>query len=67
MRIVPILGGMDNSTWVHEFHLQFAKRKVQKEKSSVIPVSTHKVSTCQLKGECEELMERPKSMWSTCV
>ena len=31
-----------------------------KAKSSVIPISTHGVSTCKLKGECEELMENPK-------
>ena len=65
--MTPILGSMDIFIWEHEFHLQFAKGKVQKAKSSVIPVSTHEVSTCPLKGECEELMERPKSMWGTCV
>ena len=61
--MAPILGRMDNSTWVHKFHL----RESTKAKSSVIPVSTHEESTCQLKGECEKLMERPKIMWGTCV
>ena len=69
--MTPILGSMDIFTWEHEFHLQVkcgvAKRECTKAKSSVISTSTHGAMKCQLEGECEELMERPKIMWNTCV